>query len=213
MWGANNALIHQKSVDGIDRESVRDLHWNWAGIKTKGSQRCDNRYTCPPVCLPVSLYVCCPVFVSVCLSVYVPACTSVCVCPSVSQTNYLPLRLSVSVCLSFSVCSSVFLTSYLPACTSVCVCLSVFLTTCLCVSLSVCLYVNVCLKKRIIALEFSTCVGVFYLTFSTFILLILSAFNQDRRNRKTQSHFYRGCWFNCLWSKWWVLSWESLVTA
>lgn len=141
------------------------------------------------LCMSVSLSLC----PSVCLSVYVPACTSVCVCPSVSQTTYLPLRLSVSVCLSFSVCPSVFLTSYLPACMSVCVCLSVFLTTYLCVSLSVCLYVNVCLKKRIIALEFSTCVGVFYLTFSTFILLILSAFNQDRRNRKTQSHFYRGC--------------------
>ena len=139
------------------------------------------------------------VYLSLCMSV------SLSLCPSVCLSTCLPARLSVSarlslrlptylcVCLSFSVCPSVFLTSYLPACTSVCVCLSVFLTTCLCVSLSVCLYVNVCLKKRIIALEFSTCVGVFYLTFSTFILLILSAFNQDRRNRKTQSHFYRGC--------------------
>ena len=187
MWGANNALIQQKSVDGIDRESVRDLHWNWAGIKTKGSQRCVKRYTCPPVCLPVSV------------------CLLACLCVRLSVC----LRACLHVCLCMPVC----LSDYLPACMSVCVCLSVFLTTRLCVSLSVCLYVNVCLKKRIIALEFSTCVGVFYLTFSPFILFILSAFNQDRRNRKTQSHFYRGCWFNCLWSKWWVLSWESLVTA
>ena len=141
--------------------------------------------------------------------------TSLSTCLSVCLLACLCVRLSVCLraCLHVCLCMPVCLSDYLPACMSVCVCLSVFLTTCLCVSLSVCLYVNVCLKKRIIALEFSTCVGVFYLTFSPFILFILSAFNQDRRNRKTQSHFYRGCWFNCLWSKWWVLSWESLVTA
>lgn len=155
------------------------------------------------------------VYLSLCMSV------SLSLCPSVGLSTCLPARLSVSarlslrlptclcVCLCLSVCLflSARLSSWLATCLPAC--LSVFLTTCLCVSLSVCLYVNVCLKKRIIALEFSTCVGVFYLTFSPFILLILSAFNQDRRNRKTQSHFYRRCWFNCLWSKWWVLSWES----
>ena len=161
------------------------------------------------LCMSVSLSLC----PSVCLSTCLPSRLSVSVRLSLRLPTCLCVCLCLSVCLSVSVRPSVFLTSYLRACTSVCVYLSVFLSTCLSVSLSVCLYVNVCLKKRIIALEFSTCVGVFCLTFSTFILLILSAFNQDRRNRKTQSHFYRGCWFNCLWSKWWVLSWESLVTA
>ena len=212
MWGANNALIQQKSVDGIDRESVRDLHWNWAGIKTKGSQRCVKRYTCPPVCLPVSvcLLACLCVRLSVCLR----ACLHVCLCLPFCLSDYLPAFASVCVCLSVFFCLPVCLSDELPACLHVCLCLPVCLSDYLLVCKSVCLFVCQCVsKKRIIALEFSTCVGVFYLTFSTFILLILSAFNQDRRNRKTQSHFYRGCWFNCLWSKWWVLSWESLVTA
>jgi len=111
----------------------------------------------------------------------------------------------VCLCLPVYLCLSARLSDYLPACPSV------FPTTCLCVSLSVCLFVYQYVSEKT-----NNCTRIFDLygcilfnLCDIHFFLILSAFNQDRRNRKTQSHFYRGCWFNCLWSKWWVLSWES----
>ena len=146
MWGANNALIQQKSVDGIDRESVRDLHWNWAGIKTKGSQRCVKRYTCPPVCLPVSvcLLACLCVRLSVCLR----ACLHVCLCLPVCLSDYLPAFASVCVSLSVFFCLPVCLSDELPACLHVCLCLPVCLSDYLLVCKSVCLFVCQCVSKK-----------------------------------------------------------------